>query len=146
MKEKEEEREGGSGSGGGGGGGRLLDHNETETIATGQFREGLTNTKHIEKIYLTGVYRDKYRSDGKKLFGTWPNFFVRKYFLTCGMSCSMVFFFFVFRYLSNKVERQLVQQPSLVDGYGGKTPRKIRSAYPLETPRKIRSAYPVVRI
>ncbi len=56
MREKEEDKEGGSGSGG-----RADHHHETETIATGQFREGLTNTKHIEKIYLTGAYKDKYR-------------------------------------------------------------------------------------
>ena len=62
MREKEEERDGiGGGGRNGHHNGNNLDHAETETIATGAFREGLTNTRHIEKVYLTGVYRDKYR-------------------------------------------------------------------------------------
>ncbi len=57
-----EEQGGFSGGGGGNSSNSRQDRqHDTETIATGQFREGLTNHKHIEKVYLTGIYKDKYK-------------------------------------------------------------------------------------
>ena len=102
MRAKEEahhHNHGGHGPGGGGAGsgdsGNSLIH-ETETIAT-----GLTNISNVERVYLTGIYRDKYR------------------------------------YLSNKVDRQL-QKAAVYHtppSHNG-TPAR----------RKIKSAYPMVRI